>query len=89
MFLFRDRNKTNDAFLRNSPHNFKKQNTEALVPPKGQEIPTTELSKFKSTLVHFTVPQFTGIVSVETTLEVTKPNTTLEKFENLFSFPIF
>jgi hypothetical protein len=73
---------------RDSPHNFKKQNAESIVgPAKGQEIMSIE-TKSKS-YVQFSIPQFTGIVSVETKLEVKKPRTTLEKFESLFSFPIF
>jgi hypothetical protein len=53
---------------------------------------TTE-TKFSSPLVYFTVPNFTGIVSVETKIEVKTPIPSLESFEkhleNLFNFPIF
>lgn len=75
------------SLIRNSPHNLKKQNVETAA-AKGQEPATTEM-KFKSPRVHFTVPNFVGIVSVETTLEVTKPKTSVEKLESLFNFPIF
>jgi hypothetical protein len=77
--------------FRNSPHNFKKQNAESGPAAKGQEKATTTETKFKSPLVYFTIPQFSGIVSVETSIEVKKPK--LESFEkhieNLFNFPIF
>jgi len=75
-------------YNRNSPHNFKKQNAESLS-NKGQEIAT---EKFKSFVVQFTIPQFKGIVSVETKVEVssvTKTQTSLDHFEALLNFPIF
>jgi len=72
-------------YNRNSPHNFKKQNTESLS-NKGQEIGT---EKFKSFVVQFTIPQFKGIVSVETKVEATKTQTSLDHFEALLNFPIF
>lgn len=73
---------------RNSPHNFKKQNTEGASSSKGQELMASE-SKFTTSFVQFSIPQFSGIVSVETKVVINKPKTSLEKFENLFNFPIF
>lgn len=69
---------------RNSPHNFKKQNTESKSTIKGQDIAMTELTK--SHLVQFTIPTFNyyGFVTVETNLEVKKPKTTVEMLESLF-----
>lgn len=49
----------------------------------------TNEKKFKSSIVQFAVPQFSGIVSVETKFEVNKPKTSLDKFEALLNFPIF
>ncbi|CRL02154.1 CLUMA_CG015058, isoform A [Clunio marinus] len=67
-------------YNRNSPHNFKKQNAENVKSFKEQE---TNVADVKMSFVQFSIPQLTGIVSVE----VKKPKTTLEKLENLMNFP--
>lgn len=70
-------------FSRNSPHNFKKQNTDATFTFKKQDSAMVEATK--SRLVQLTIPTFNyGIVAVETCLEVKKPKTTEETLEKLF-----
>lgn len=72
------------SFSRNSPHNFKKQNTESTSVAKEQDALTTDF-KYKSHLVQLTIPTLSnGVVSVETNLEVKKPKTTVEKLESLY-----
>lgn len=77
-------------FFRNSPHNFKSLNTESqlFVSPVEQGRAATFK---KASFVQFTVPSFTGIVTAgfETKIEVNKPETTLEKLENIFNSPPF
>lgn len=49
----------------------------------------TEKKNGSSAFVQFSIPQFSGMIGVETNFEVKKPQTTLEKLENLFTSPIF
>ena len=42
-----------------------------------------------SSFVQFSIPQFSGMVALETKFEVTKQKTTMEKLESLFTSPFF
>lgn len=76
---------------RNSPHNFKSlQNAEAVVAIEKEQGMKADPKKVgSSSFVQFSIPQFSGMVALETKFEVTKQKTSLEKLENLFTSPIF
>lgn len=77
-------------YNRNSPHNFKSlQNADNMSMSKEQGMMTDKQNGSSSAFVQFSIPQFSGMIAVETTYEVKKPQTSLEKIENLFTSPIF
>ena len=82
---------TFEYICRNSPHNFKSlQNAEEVIAIEKEQGMKADSKKVgSSSFVQFSVPQFSGMVALETKFEVTKQKTSLEKLENLFASPIF